>query len=73
MSGERVKSRLRGMTSIDPGAQIGHVHLHVADLARAEVARDEERRAAFLTVARAQAAAGQAECACQNDKGQEQT
>jgi len=32
----RLAARLRNMTSsIDPGASIGHVHLHVADLDRA--------------------------------------
>jgi catechol 2,3-dioxygenase len=35
MPGRRGDGTLARMTSIDPGADIGHVHLHVADLGRA--------------------------------------
>src|SRR3954449_6833313 len=35
MPPRRPAARLRDMTSIDPGAEIGHVHLHVSDLDRA--------------------------------------
>jgi catechol 2,3-dioxygenase len=35
MPGAPVAATLSAMTTIDPGAQIGHVHLHVADLDRA--------------------------------------
>jgi len=35
MPGAPAAATLPAMTTIDPGAQIGHVHLHVADLDRA--------------------------------------